>query len=122
MCSTSPHNGLKIHVTRIRHIISVEQAHPSLYGGKIRCCQGKNSQKVFIWILLRNDVGVEAVRGQNVARDVPDRGVMIATRMGGRGREHLVVGQRWGDVRAMDRRERCAEKEEFSEPVVVGQS
>ncbi len=40
------HIGLKIHVTSIRHIISVEQAHPSLYGGDFPSCQGKNSQKV----------------------------------------------------------------------------
>ena len=37
---------------------------------------------------------VEAARGHNMVEEILDIVVMSASRRGGRGREHLVVGQR----------------------------
>lgn len=103
-------NGIKIHVTSIRHIISVEQAHPPLYGGRFPVMSRKKSSECVIWILLQNDVGVEAARGPNMGEYLPSMFGMSPSMVEGQGRERLVIWPRGGDFRAMGRRGRCAEK------------
>jgi hypothetical protein len=51
-------------------------------GAISRHVKEKNSQKVFIWILLGNDMDVEAARGHNMVEEILDIVVMSASGRG----------------------------------------